>query len=205
MNHKLQSTLSAIVLAALVLTLTVTPTQAASTPTPLGRPQQLSFEKFVSVVANGQAGVVRGVYVAGVLALRVDQQPANSPDYVSSTRGHATQFQTAAYFDVIGLLAHNYRSGALFFKLQPGQEVKIVYGDRTIETYLVSAIYQYQALQPNDTRGDLIDLTTGQQVTVTEAFNQVYTGDKHVTFQTCIRREGNAAWGRYFVVATPVP
>ena len=205
MNHKLQSTLSAIVLAALVLTLAVTPTQAASAPTQLDRPQQLSFEKFVSAVANGQAGVVRGVYVADVLALRVDQQPANRPDYVNATNGRATQFQTAAYFDVIGLLAHNYRSGALFFKLQPGHEVKIVYGDRTIETYLVSAIYQYQALQPNDTRGDLVDLTTGQQVSVIEAFNQVYTGDKHVTFQTCIRRAGNAAWGRYFVVATPIP
>lgn len=205
MNHKLQSIVIAVLLAVFSSTLAVVPTQAASSHSQQGRHQQISFEQFVSSVTNGQAGVVRGVYVAGVLALRVDQQPANQPDYVGSTNGRATQFQTAARFNVIGLLAHNYRSGALFFKLQAGQEVKIVYGDGTIETYIVSAIYQYQALQSNNTQGDLIDLATGQQVSVVDAFNQVYTGDKHVTFQTCIRRDGNNSWGRYFVVATPAP
>lgn len=204
MNRFFQISLAAIVSASLFLGLAVAPTQAAPTTTHLGRSQQLSFDQFVSAVADGQAGVVRGVYVEGVLALKVDQQPASKPDYVGSANGRATQFQTAAQFNVIGLLAHNYRAGALFFKLQAGQQVKIIYGDGLIETYAVSAIYQYQALQTNNTQGDLIDLATGQQVSVNDAFYQVYTGDKHVTFQTCIRRNGNASWGRYFVVATPI-
>jgi len=44
-----------------------------------------SFEKFVSTVTNGQTGVVRGVYVSDVLALRVVQQPAGP---AHSVRAH---------------------------------------------------------------------------------------------------------------------
>jgi len=34
-------------------------------------------------------------------------------------------------------------------------------------------------------------------------FKRVYTGDRHVTFQTCIYAEGTSSWGRLFVVAVP--
>ncbi len=32
-----------------------------------------------------------------------------------------------------------------------------------------------------------------------------YTGAGHVTFQTCIIKDGNPSWGRFFVTAIPIP
>jgi hypothetical protein len=34
-------------------------------------------------------------------------------------------------------------------------------------------------------------------------FKRVYLGDRHVTFQTCIKAYGNQSWGRMFVIAVP--
>lgn len=164
-----------------------------------------SFEKFVKTVANGRAGEVRGVYVQDVLALPVRQQPANKPAYVSATAGVVTQFQLASAQGVTGLLAHNYLSGALFFNLALDQEVSVIYGDGAVKRYAVSAIYRYQALDPNNTRSDFVDLSTGVKVSAIDLFGAVYSGGDHVTFQTCIAKNGNRSWGRIFVVATPIP
>lgn len=164
-----------------------------------------SFEKFVSAVTNGKAGVVTGVYVPGVLALRVKQQPAGNAAYVSAAAGVATQFQMAADMGVTGLLAHNYAAGKSFFNLAANNEVYVVYGDGSTKKYIVSGIYQYQALDPKNPYGDLVDLSTGTQMPVADVFNAVYGGGEHVTFQTCINKDGNASWGRIFIVATPPP
>ncbi|HLF01316.1 MAG TPA: hypothetical protein VI547_05035 [Anaerolineales bacterium] len=162
-----------------------------------------SFEKFVSTVTNGQTGVVRGVYVSDVLALRVVQQPAGNAGFVSRNSNVATQFGMAADQGVTGLLAHNYLAGQTFFNLAVGQEVRIVYGNGAVKTYIISAVYQYQALEPANVYSDLVDLSNGLRVTVGDVFGAVYAGDDHVTFQTCIKRDGNASWGRLFVVAYP--
>lgn len=163
-----------------------------------------ALDRFAATVANGQVGVVRGVYVPGVLALRVVQQPGGSPGYVSAMAGVATQFQYAANAGVTGLLGHNYSSGASFFQLAPGQEVAVVYGDGGVRRYLVTAVYQYQALQPNSPYSDFVDLKTGVRSTAAEVFAQMYAGEHHLTFQTCIMRDGNWTWGRLFVVAVPL-
>ena len=162
-----------------------------------------SFEKFFNSVVNGQAGVVRGVYVPGVLALRVVQQPAGNAGFVSTKSGVATQFGMAADAGVTGLLAHNYLAGRTFFNLAAGQEVRIIYGDGAVKTYIISAVYQYQALEPTNPYGDLVDLSNGARATVGDVFGAMYAGGDHVTFQTCIKRDGNASWGRLFVVAYP--
>jgi hypothetical protein len=36
-------------------------------------------------------------------------------------------------------------------------------------------------------------------------FKRVYFGDRHLTFQTCIAKDGEASWGRLFVIAVPKP
>jgi hypothetical protein len=180
---------------------TVVPTQAA-TPQAAAIP---GFEKFVTAVSDGNASTVRGVYVPGVLALRVKQQPAGNAGYVSSAAGVATQFGMAAEMGTTGLLAHNFAAGKSYSNLAIGNEVKVVYGDGSVKTYIVSAIYQYQALDSNNPYGDLVDLSTGVQMPVADVFNAVYGGGDHVTFQTCIAKNGNASWGRLFVVATPAP
>ena len=167
-------------------------------------PQMPSSEAFIASVADGQAGVVRGVYVPGVLALPVRQQPADNPTYVSPEAGTATQFASAAALGVTGLLAHNYLAGAEFFKLAAGQDVQIVYGDGAVKLYRVTAIYRYQALDPYSPYSNFVDLSTGETKSVGEVFTQVYTGGDHVTFQTCIANNGNASWGRLFVIATLV-
>lgn len=80
--------------------------------------------------------MVRGVYVPEVLALLVQQQPAGDPGFVSSMEGIVTQFEYAAQSGVTGLIAHNYLSGELFFNLEIGQEVFIVYGDGSVLQYI---------------------------------------------------------------------
>jgi len=162
------------------------------------------FEKFVKSVVNGEAGVVRGVYVPGVLALGVVQQPTDQPNFVSAKQSVATQFRFVASFGVTGLLAHNYLAGGQFFNLAVGQEVRTVYGDGSVKYYAVSAIRQYQALEPKNSYSDLVDLNSGETLSVGEVFADVYTGVDQVTFQTCIAKDGNRSWGRLFIIALPI-
>lgn len=162
-----------------------------------------AFGDFVASVQDGQT-LVRGVYVPNVLALPVVQQPAGDSGYVSSLLGDATQFRFAAQFDTVGLLADNYLAGAIFSELAAGHEVRIVYGDGRVDYYVVSKIYRFQALSPNSPTSNFVDLDTGEFYTTAQLFGLVYQGGDHVTFQTCIRGDGNASWGRLFVIAQPV-
>jgi hypothetical protein len=162
-----------------------------------------AFSDFVTAVTNGQAGVVRGVFVPGVLADRVVLQSADNPGYVSTVEGVVTQFSMASQYGTIGLLAHNTLAGVNFVNLQPGQEVRIIYGDGTIASYTINSINRYQALDPYSTGGNFIDLNTGVSYTALEMFAMYYQGENHLTFQTCILQDGNSSWGRLFITATP--
>ena len=147
------------------------------------------LDAFAKDVSDGLAVVVRGVYVADTLALRVEQQPQSRPMYISSVPGTATQFRYATYTNVIGLLAHNTVSGALFFNLYPGQEAWIVYGDGSRQDYLVSNILHYQALQPASARSQFLDLDSGETISSALLYDRVYRGEPHLTFQTCIEQD----------------
>lgn len=174
----------------------VSPTQSVNT---------LLLDRFVASVKNGQAGLVVGVYVPGALALRVRQQPANAPAYVSTSADEATQFRLAADYGAIGLLAHNYLSGALFFNLAVGQEVDIVYGNGAIHRYTIFALRHFQALRPTDPASNFVDIDNNQktQISNSDLFHQIYSSDR-VVFQTCITKEGNTSWGRLFILAKPI-
>ena len=161
------------------------------------------YSSFVESVENGQAGVLRGVYVPDVLALPIVQQPTGHPGYVSSNEGEITQFNMAAEVGNVGLLAHNYLCGEEFAKLSPGQEVRLVYGDGKVEYFVVDQILQYQALQPYSPYSEFRNLETQITITAEELFRQVYRGDRHVTFQTCIEANGDSSWGRLFIIAKP--
>jgi hypothetical protein len=163
-----------------------------------------AFDAFVESVADGRAGVLRGVYVPGVLALRVVQQPASKPYMVDMTPGVATQYGLARSYGVTGLLADNVASGVLYYALSPGQEVTLVYGDGSLRHYLVERAERFQALRPRDPYTDFINLDTGGRLSATALFTQMYTGGDKITFQTCIAQDGQMAWGRLFVTATPV-
>lgn len=162
------------------------------------------FPYFVRAVTNGQAGVVRGVYVPDVFAYRVIQQPQDEPGYVSQTDGVVTQFNAAAQYQVTGLLAHNFLAGASFFALNVGQEVRIVYGDGQVNYYVVDRVARFEALSPDSGVSDFIDLSTSIIYTAQEVFALFYQGEDHVTFQTCIQHGSVSSWGRLFVTAAPV-
>ncbi|HLO34212.1 MAG TPA: hypothetical protein VK249_34015 [Anaerolineales bacterium] len=164
-----------------------------------------SFAEFAKAVQNNQAGVLRGVYVSDVLALPIVQQPASNAAYVSFTDGELTQFRMASQFGNVGLLAHNHLSGRLFSELAAGQEVRLVYGDGKVETFVITQVLSFQALQPTSPYSSFRDLNNNDNLTAEQLFNKVYRGAYHVTFQTCIAANGNSSWGRLFVIAVPKP
>ena len=139
-----------------------------------------------------------------ILALPIIQQPSDDPAYVSYFPGTVTQFQMAARAGTIGLMAHNFLSGNLFFDLEVGQEFSIIYGDGNTQSYVISDSFQYQAQDPDSVYSDFIDLETEERLSSNQLFDRVYGGKHHVTFQTCIEKDGNPTWGRLFVIATPL-
>lgn len=161
------------------------------------------FAEFTKTVQNNDAKVLRGVYVPDVLALPVTQQPAGNAGYVSNKEGEITQFDMAAQFGNVGLLAHNHLSGRLFAQLALGQEVRLVYGNGNVEYFIITQILQYQALQPTSQYSSFRDLSNDEMLSVDQVFNKVYRGERHVTFQTCIANAESLSWGRLFVIAIP--
>ena len=200
-NRIKRTTLNASLLAAIFISLFINaiPALAASDP------NLPTFTDFSKTVQNGKATDLRGVYVSDVLALPVVQQPSNNAGYVSSTDGEATQFRMASQYGNIGLLAHNHLSGKLFAQLAAGQEVRLVYGDGKVETFVVLEVLKYQALQPNSPYSEFRNMNDSKSKTLSaeQMFKRVYFGDKHVTFQTCIEKDGSLSWGRLFVIAIP--
>lgn len=162
------------------------------------------YKSFVETVRNGKKGVLRGVYVLGVLALPIVQQPVGNPGFVSQNNDEITQFSMAAEAGNIGLLAHNYLSGAIFPNLLPGHEVRLIYGDGAVEYFVVDQVLRYQALQPYSPNSEFRDLETNVTISAAQLFSEVYRGERHVTFQTCIEAYGNSSWGRIFIIARPI-
>ena len=161
------------------------------------------FAEFSRTVQNNEANALRGVYVPDVLALPVSQQPAGNAGYVSSREGEVTQFGMAAQYGNVGLLAHNHLSGRLFSQLAVGQEVRLVYGNGTVEYFVITQILQYQALEPTSQYSSFRDLSNNEMLTAEQVFKKVYRGERHVTFQTCIAGAESLSWGRLFIIAIP--
>ena len=161
------------------------------------------FAEFSKTVQNGEANVLRGVYVPDVLAFPIVQQPANNAGYVSYVDGELTQFGMATKFGNVGILGHNNLSGRFFFDLAIGQEVRLVYGDGKVEYFVITQILKYQAFQPNSPYSEFRDLNNNEKLTAEQLFKKVYRGERHVTFQTCIAANGISTWGRIFVIAEP--
>ena len=162
-----------------------------------------TFTNFSKAVENGQANVLRGVYISNVLALPVVQQPSKNAGYVSRQADVATQFRMASQFGNLGLLAHDHLAGKFFSELAIGQEVRLVYGDGHVEYLVIKEVLKYQAMQPYSPYSSFRNLDKDEMLTAEQMFKRVYFGDRHVTFQTCIAAEGNLSWGRLFVIAVP--
>lgn len=157
-----------------------------------------------AAVAETAPDFVQSVYINNLLSLDVVQQPAGDTNYVSPNRGEATQFSTVTQYGNVGLLAHNYLSGREFSHLSIGQEVHLVYSSGRVEHFIVTEILRYQALEPKSPFSSFQNMDDKDDViSVGEMFDRAYQGDYHLTFQTCIARNGISSWGRLFVIAVP--
>ena len=168
------------------------------------REQLPSLNNFVSQITNGQANTIQGVYVPGFLALPVVQQPAGNTGFVSGKPETVTQFQLAARYGVTGFLAHNYLAGNEFYSLMEGLKVFVINGDGSRDRYRITGIKEFQKLTPGSNWSHYIDLETGERLTTYQLFGQYYQGEHHVTFQTCLAKNGIDTWGLRFVVAEPI-
>jgi hypothetical protein len=175
----------------------VTPTQA--------KENLPSLTSFIESVKDGNAKTLRGVYVHGLMAYPIVSQPTGQPGFVSNDSKVITQFGMATDAGNVGLLAHNYLAGSNFIQLAVGQQVDLVYGDGRVESFIVSEVLKYQALDPNNPSSKFRSLNGEITLTADELFRQVYRGERHITFQTCIEANGNFSWGRLFIIATPKP
>jgi hypothetical protein len=192
-----RSFLISSLLLALLLTYFPAPVQAreeTSLPT---------LDEFIEEVRNGKPGVLRGVYIPGVLANWVTQQPSDKPGFVSSVDDALTQFQLASRFGSTGLLAHNYLAGEGFSHLAEGQVLYLIYGNGKTETFVITHFMRFQALQPNSLMSDFVDLKDGTHLTASQLLSKAYNRPGQVVFQTCISADGNDSWGRLFVIAKP--
>lgn len=163
------------------------------------------LDEFREQLRNGLANQVVGVYVPGIMAFPVVQQPTNNPGYVAGRADVLTQFSLAASYKTIGLLAHNYLAGEAFFQLQPSQEVHLVFGDGSLSTYIVDNIAILQALQPDSPYSSFKEVNQpGKTLSVADAFLRIYGPGDRLVFQTCVEANGVKSWGRLFVTALPL-
>jgi hypothetical protein len=201
-NQTLRTALNASLLLAIFISAFFNPNAAFALEN--GKSPLPNFSDFSKAVQNGDVSVLRGVYVPDVLALPIVQQPAGNAGYVSTDDGKLTQFGMASQFGNIGLLAHNHLSGKSFSQLAVGQEVRLVYGNGKVENFVIAEVLQYQALQPTSPYSSFRNLNKKDEtLTAEQMFKRVYFGNRHVTFQTCIAKDGNSSWGRLFVIAVP--
>ena len=182
------------------------PAQQASSEALVEAPQVAadSLESFTNSVADGSGQIV-GIYAEGVLAYEVGGQPSGSPGYITGNADEVTRFGLASDHGSQGFLAHNYLAGDSFHSLSHGQIITLVYGDGRTEDYQIQKIRSFQALQPNSTQSEFVDLDNGgSNLSASELFYQMYNSDNPVVLQTCIAHDGVSTWGRLFVIATPL-
>ena len=169
------------------------------------RAQAQSLTEFIPTVRNGNAGQLVGVFANNAFAFKIVQQPASNPGFVSEEPEVVTEFSMAANYGTIGLLAHNTAAGRDFSKISDGMKIVLVYGDGTLARFRVSQIRQFQALSPRSPYSSFRDLADPDQtLTVESLFYQIYQSDGNLVLQTCIEQDGEASWGRLFIIAEPV-
>lgn len=160
-----------------------------------------TLTQFISNVANGNSQIT-GVYVENLMATPVVQQPPGNFEFISNDPNTITQFMLTTP-EVIGLLAHNYLAGKLFFNINIGDSIFIIDGYGGVAEYRVIEIDSYQVTKI-DGVVKYVDIHEYQELDTAQLFAKYYMGEKHLTLQTCITKDGDPVWGRLFITAIPV-
>lgn len=166
-------------------------------------PAVAAFSSFVSSVTNGNSAQVTGIYVDGVMAYGVVGQ-GGSAAFVSEQPNVVTQFGLASQYGSQGFLAHNYLAGGAFTNIGIGQTITLVYGDGSTREFQVTGTQRYQALSPDSTQSNFVDLGSGEQISASTLFHKVYNNKNSLVLQTCIEQDGISTWGRLFITAVPL-
>lgn len=163
---------------------------------------QLTLKLFINKLINGNQKQVVGVFVENKIALPVVQQPINDPAYVSPIFGEVTEFsQAREYTGNIGLVAHNYLSGIDFYKLEPGDKVQVIYGNGVNQEYTIIRSEGFQALTPDSSTSNFVDLKSGETLSAKNLFYHVFEGKNRLVFEVCIAKGEIGNWGRMFILA----
>ncbi len=148
--------------------------------------------------------------------VRIVQQPEGDNGYVNSNLNVLTQFWLAQEFGVIGLLGHNWSGGALFYNLEEGEKFTITTNTDQQFIYQVEDALCFQAITPESKYSDFVQVgknlePIGNVLPVEDIFKIIYFGgsisgkdNQNFVGQTCITKDGNAAWGRLFIRAKRV-
>ncbi|HWQ04148.1 MAG TPA: hypothetical protein VN452_02200 [Longilinea sp.] len=164
-----------------------------------------SLREFIPSITNGNPKQLVGVFINQTMALRVVQQPASNPGFVSSAPEVVTQFSLASQYGTIGLLAHNTAAGQAFDDIHSGQKIILIYGNGDLKYFMVEQIRQFQALSPTSPYSNFTDLANSEKLLSAEnLFYQIYQSKGNLVFQTCIERDNELSWGRLFVIAHPI-
>jgi len=161
------------------------------------------FKKVNRKTSKRVVNQVSGIYFGKDRFLKVVNQPAGHPEYVSDISEAATNFQLAEKFGNIGLVAHNYLGGRHFHDINVGDDIYVMDGHGNKRTYTVKEMLQFQAVNPRSTRSNFIDIETNTVSTASDVFKRVYKGNHHLVLQTCIKKGKNEEWGRKFIMAFP--
>ncbi|MCW5873826.1 MAG: hypothetical protein KIS88_04195 [Anaerolineales bacterium] len=166
-------------------------------------PAAATLQTFISTVSNGNSAQVTGIYVDGVMAYGVTGQGGNAA-FVSEQPNVVTQFGLASQYGSQGFLAHNYLAGGAFANIRAGQVITLVYGDGSTREFKVTGTQSYQALSPDSTQSNFVDLASGEQLSASALFHKVYNNKNTLVLQTCIEQDGISTWGRLFITAVPL-
>lgn len=190
----------------LILAISFSPTEVGALESSVTISQSPNLSSVISSGENEnkEAGVLSKISIDNLVTLGIVRQPFGNSTFVTPVSGYVTEFQTASNYGTIGLLAHNYLAGQYFFQISSGQRITLTYRDQTIKSFVVTQIQQYQALTPNSTSSNFIDLNSGNLLTASQLFRKIYkeqTGN--LVLQTCIYADQNPSWGRLFIIAEP--
>jgi len=160
-----------------------------------------SLDQFVPSIVNGHNDAVVGIFIPGIIALPVSQQPTGNANFVTREPNQVTQFDLAGHYGTVGILAHNDLAGSEFPEIKIAEYAVVIYGDGHKEYYLIEDIQKYQALSPNSAFSDFINLDgSNEHLNAAQLFARIYSACNRLVLQTCIEANGNASWGRIFII-----
>ena len=117
--------------------------------------------------------MINNLVIIIIWIIAIVDQPADQWNWISDQSGQATIFTLPAEWGTIGLLAHDYLSGKLFYDARVGDMI----------------IYNGQIYQVAETR------SIGEDYSRPQAFNEIYLIPNRLILQTCLDD------GFWFVIA----